>query len=62
MKMFWIWFWLTFGGFAYQAMTHHDWERAFSTAWDQGAALLMVALVSWVTRTFSTTSTEQEAK
>jgi hypothetical protein len=48
MGLFFVWFWLSFGGFAYQAMTHHNWERAFITSWDQGAALLAVWLVSIV--------------
>lgn len=46
MGLFFIWFWLSLGGFAYQAITHHDWSRAFGTSWDQGAALLAVWLIS----------------
>lgn len=45
MKLFWVWFWLTVGNVTYHSLsTIPRWSDAFSTCWDQGAAILAVAL------------------
>lgn len=45
MSLFMMWVGLTLGAVVYQAMTHHDWMRAFDTSWDQAVALGLVWFV-----------------
>jgi hypothetical protein len=45
MSLFAMWFYLSVGAVAYQALTYHDWTAAFTTSWDQAVALGFVWFV-----------------
>lgn len=42
MGLFGIWFWLTIGAFAAQALGRHDWDEAFGCAFYQAVAISAV--------------------